>query len=718
MNDWGFKEFLTGILVIQIAMWCAVGLDVTKLHIPIIGQLVSFFYLTFVPGIIILRILKLHKLDNINVILYSVGLSLSTLMFTGFFMNTIFPLFGISRPISLYSLVYTISILVIILIIFAYIRDRSFSSHEQIIFEDTLSPPVLVLSLFPLLAIVGAHLFNSDGNNIVLMILLLLIALVPIIIVFTKFLHENYFPYIIFVLSITLLYSRSLVSAYIWGWDINAEYYVVNTVIQNSIWDSTLFGNLNAMLSLTMLGPFYSIILNMSLDAVFKIVYPLLFALVPLGLYGIFRKQMDSKVTFLACFFFISFFVFYNEMLQLARQEIAELFLVLIILSMIDNKLNKFFKSVFFITFSSSLIVSHYGLSYLFLLILIIAWTIATVGYYLFSREYTVRFFVWFQRKSGYQNMIDLKKYFFRPGLFSFGEVFYYTAFLIIWYVYTASSSPIISVLRIGQHVTASISTEFLNPETTEGLSLVTTTNLSVIHEIGKDIHMLTIFFIIIGFLSCVILYKKLQLDLRYLFLSFGALCLCMGGLVLPYFSSSLNTSRVYQISLIFLAPFCVLGGITVFQIITNFFRLSKTYHHIKISLRILSIFFAVFLLINSSWFYEIANDNPSRFLNDTVDFPIVNAPQVAGALWLTNLVNAKSIYTDDLRRPFFDRIYGSEKWINLITDPNEMPNQSYIFLGSFNIRNNRVYADLDPRYMLTNESRIYNNGGAEVYYM
>jgi uncharacterized membrane protein len=722
MNDWEIKKFLRIILALQLAVWGVIGLDLINLNIPILRQIIALVYLTFIPGILIIRILKLHKLGNIKVILYSIGLSLSTLMFTGFFMNAIFPLIGIDRPISLYPLVLVISILVLILSFFAYIRDQSFSSPEHILLEEMLSPQVLILSLFPITAIIGTSLFNSNGNNIVLMTILLLIAFVPVVLLFTKFFQEKYYPYIIFILTITLLFSHSLISAYIWGWDINSEYFLVNAVIQNGLWDSTLFGNLNAMLSLSILGPIYSIILYMNLDGIFKIIYPMLFAFVPLGLYAIFRKQADSKVAFLACFFFISLFVFYTEMLTLARQEIAELFLVLIILSMIDNNLKRISKSVFFLLFSSALVVSHYGLSYLFLLILVIAWAIASVGHYLISKKSIHRFFVWFLGKSGDQIESDLQKYFSHSGLFSFSYVLYYSVFLLVWYVYTAGSSSFNSIVLIGNHIITSASSELLNTETTEGLSLITTTDLSIVHEIGRDMHILTIFLIIIGFLSSVFFYKKVQLDLEYLLLSFGALCLCMGGVVLPYFSSSLNTSRLYQISLIFLAPFCVLGGIAIFQIARNFFISSNTNNGVKISLQVLSIFFAVFMLINSGWFYEIANDHPIALMNDTIDFPIVNVQQVSGAIWLTDLVDAKSIYADEYRRLFFNRIYGPRNIRPIPTDLNKIQKQSYVFIGNFNIKNKRVLVTLQPEYLntsyiLSNRSRIYDSGGAEIYY-
>jgi len=720
LNNWEIKKCFLFLFSLQFAFWGLIVLNALGIHLSILLQFIGIIYLNFVPGILLLRIFNLHKLSDVTVLVYAVGLSLTTLMLTGFCINLIFPMCGISRPISLWPLVFSISIVVVILSIFAYIKDRSFCSPEYIQLDEIICKPVLIFFLLPFGAIWGTYLFNTGDNNIILMIVYPLIALVPVVIFFTKIVQEKYYPYIIFILTITLLYLNSLISPYIWGWDINSEYYFVNFVVQNGIWDSTLFGNLNAMLSLTMLGPMYTLILNMDLDRVFKIIYPFLFAFVPLGLYAIFRKQMDNKVAFLACFFFISFFGFFTEMLQLARQEIAELFLVLIILSVIDKDLTKFSKNVFLLLFSSSLIVSHYGISYLFLLILIISWTVELGGYYLISRTYIGRVFVWFQGKSGYQNRIDLQNYFFRSGLFSLSSVLfflYYCVFMIMWYMYTSGSSSLASAVRVGTRIFASTSDNFLDPEVTQGLAIVQTAPMTAIHEMSRNLHMLTLYLIIIGFLSSVILYKKVQLDRQYLLLSFGAICLCAGGLVLPFFSSSLNTTRVFQISIILLAPFCVLGGIFVFKVISKYVRTSDTNHKVKISLQILSIFFALYLLFNSAWFYEITKDHPTAFLNKTNDYPMVDTEQVAGAMWLADEVDGKLIYADNYRRLFFYRIYGQSKVNYLPEDPSEMPKSSYVFLGNFNIIYKRFYDYLDTDYVLTNRSRIFDNGGAEVYY-
>jgi uncharacterized membrane protein len=374
MNDWEIKKFLKVVLAIQFAMWGVIGLDAIGLQIPIIRQLIGFIYLTFVPGIIILRILKLHKLGNIETLLYTVGLSIATLMFTGLFMNTVYPLFGISGPISLTPLIITISAVVVLLCVLGYVRDKDFSDPSIINVGDILFPPALFLCLIPFLAVLGTYLVNFHHNNLLLMFLIVIIALIVVLIGFDKFIPKNLYPLAVFVIAISLLYHASLISMYLWGWDVHLEYYLSNLVMGNSYWDSTIPITVNAMLSIVMVAPIYSLILNIDITWVFKIIYPLLFSLVPLGLYRVYQKQTDDKIAFLSCFFFTAFFSFW--LISSRRQWIAEFFLVLLILPMIDKGMDKMKRSLLFIVFGVSLVVSHYGTSYIYMFCLISAWLI------------------------------------------------------------------------------------------------------------------------------------------------------------------------------------------------------------------------------------------------------------------------------------------------------------------------------------------------------
>jgi uncharacterized membrane protein len=73
MVDWEIRKFLKVVLVAQLVMLGLVGLSALGFGIPVLTQIVGFIYLTFIPGIIILRILRLHELGSVRTLLYSVG---------------------------------------------------------------------------------------------------------------------------------------------------------------------------------------------------------------------------------------------------------------------------------------------------------------------------------------------------------------------------------------------------------------------------------------------------------------------------------------------------------------------------------------------------------------------------------------------------------------------------------------------------------------------
>jgi len=147
MNDWNIRKFLTVILSIQFAVWGLIGLDALNISIPVLRQLICFVYLTFIPGIVILRVFKSHDLGNIKTILYSSSLSIAVLMFTGAAVNLICLFFHIYNPISSFYIIITISLLVIVLSILSYLRDNDYNKVEYLNTEDLVSKWFLILIL-------------------------------------------------------------------------------------------------------------------------------------------------------------------------------------------------------------------------------------------------------------------------------------------------------------------------------------------------------------------------------------------------------------------------------------------------------------------------------------------------------------------------------------------------------------------------------------------
>jgi len=750
MNDWEIKKFLKVVLVIQFAMWGTIGLDVLGLQISIVGQIISFLYLTFIPGIIILRILRLHKLNSIETLLYSVGLSIAFLMFTGLFMNTVYPLFGISRPLSTTPLIITLSVFVLILCIVSYVRDKNFSNPGVIDTRDVLSPPSLFLCLLPFLSIFGTYLVNFYQTNILLMLLIVVITLIVLLIGFNKFIPKNLYPLAVFVIALSLLFYRSLISVYISGFDIHSEYYFSNLIKMNAIWDPTDPSITNSMLSITMLAPISSLVSGLSLTWVFKIIYPLLFSLVSVGLYRVFQKQTNGKIAFLSCFFFVSLTRFYHDIVVIPRQLIATLFLVLLILLMIDKNMGKIKRSFLFIVFGVSLAISHYGLSYIYMFCLIFAWLILVLAENPKMQKLKTSFYSKFGRYKSEKlagNPISSN-----TGRRTIGSTFIvlFVVFVLAWYMYVSSSTVFNVYVRLGSHIISSISTDFLNPEVSERVQWLMAQTLLVqsIQVLNTIITYLIHIFIITGFLALLLKPSDLKFEKEYVAFSMVNLVIFFTLISPPSLSPLLNASgidmgRLYHITLIFLAPFCVIGGITVSRMISRVVKVSWIDKSVRRWLKVLSVYFVILFLLQTGFVWEVTQSYSgstslgqgwvkkygSPEMKTALYSAVTPEQEIFSARWLSlSMKPREKVYAtySDLRVHALAS-YGMipiEDVPELTKTAKEIPKDAYIYLQYLNVvegigiesSSPNCYDIIEISHLFAGKNKIYSNGGSEIY--
>lgn len=76
--------------------------------VPIVRQVLGFIYLTFIPGFVTLKALRI-KIDQIDELLVSVGLSLTLSMLIGLVMSVVFPFFGLIKPLSFFPVLVVFS---------------------------------------------------------------------------------------------------------------------------------------------------------------------------------------------------------------------------------------------------------------------------------------------------------------------------------------------------------------------------------------------------------------------------------------------------------------------------------------------------------------------------------------------------------------------------------------------------------------------------------
>lgn len=723
LNDWEPKKFLRMILAIHLVMFGSIGLDLMGLTIPILRQVIGFVYLTFVPGIILLRILKLNKLGMAETLLISMGLSISFLMFSGFLLNSLFSFFNIGSPLSLWNVIIFIAALIAILSIQSY-RKYDISHYEMP--HIHISRQAAFLMLLPVLSILGTYMVNSHKNNIILLVLIVLIALIPVLVALKKIPAELY-PLAIAAMSLSLLLHYSLISYYLTGHDIHAEYFFHKLVINNAFWNSQIDSNVNAMLSIVILPAVYSYFLNMDGAWVFKIVYPLIFSLIPLGLYCIYKNQLKSeKIAFFSAFFFISFFTFFTEMLSLARQQIAELFFVLLIFLLVQDTINENVRNILLLVFGASLVVSHYGISYIFIILILII--------YLFSLG-PIRTLV---IKDLQLPEFNLKRLTLRHF------VAFYIVFSILWYSNVSSSSVFKSVVEIGDHVYSSIFTEFFNPENRDvnlqiALGLADPVIPSLGREIHRDLQFLTQLFIVIGFFRMIFSRESSKLKAEYFYLIIASLFILMLSM-LPYSAKSFNMTRIYHVSLFALSPLFILGGIFIIE---KFMKIINAEDLKENSIAIILVILIPYFLFNTGFVYEMTNDIPTsvslgmermKHYNVTkVTFYGGYTPEqdVYGARWFSkNKEDNLKIFGDRDTKQHLLYSYGMTPQYKIYSpfkgdklyEPDFTGNY-YVFLNMLNVLENtfpdvngRKFNTTDMSSLMNRSLRIYSNGYGDIY--
>jgi len=688
------------IFSIQIVAFVAIILD-----FPLVRQVFGFLYLTFIPGFLLLKIFKLRRLDNWERILFSLGLSIAFLMLTGLFINELFPLLGVSKPLSLMPILIVLSGVTLSLFFLCYSKEKGGKNNLK---DSKVLFYALFLISIPILSISGAMLMNILQSNILLLLMIVLISIVVILVtLFKKPWIKQMYPIVLLAISIALLFHSSLISNFIYGHDIGREFYLFKLTKNDLHWNSAVnnyptahhhpYDLMNGMLSITILPTIYSEILNIQEIWVFKLVYPLIFSFVPLILYQMYKKRFSEKAAFLAVFYFMAYGVFFSEMLGLVRQMIAELFYALLLFLILDECAEKHTVSrrICLALFSAGLIMSHYALSSLFIFCIILAY----VSLYFLKRNSSIPL--------------------------TFVILFFVMEFG--WYIYTSKSGAFNELILTIESIYKSTITDFFNPqargrEVLRGLGLETPP--STLHLISRIFAYITQFFIVVG--SYYLLKsKKKKFEDYTVFISLNMVLLIM-CIILPNFAAQLNMSRLYHILLFLLAPLCIVGGQAVLRFILNSLRghrKKKIY-----ALNLVLIILIPYFLFQTEFLYEITGQDSwslplSKYrigLRAYTSFKVVDEQDVYGAEWLSkNIMGSerKLIYGDESSGTILTCTLLGHK-IEFLRNSTEVQPSSFIYLRRVNLIYEiiGVWNITNFSTILSDMNVIYSNGGCSIY--
>ena len=688
------------------------------LDIPALRQIFGFIFLTFVPGFLILLVLKLNRLGLLEKIVLSVGLSVAFSMLFGLAVNSSSLAFGYTRPLSTVPLLISFSIATILLAVTAYIRNRGIPFSLPNLKLTTRGKAFLIIpSLFPLLSIVGMRIMNLTDNNVLLMALLFLI---PAYVIFISFYRskvpERVYPAAIFLIGISLLLMLSLRSNHILGSDIHDWYYTFQVTLDNSHW-GVLGPNLfDPCLSISLLPSIYHIFLNINPEYLFKILYSLLFSISPLVVYVIAKKYIGNFYAFLASCFFMTQVVFLNAT-GCSSTILAILFFALAIMVLVHDGIGEFAKRLLFIIFAASCIVSHYSTTYIFFFVLLLTWI---------GMEVIPRMLVRDRKAAALSdNSIIPQSHLKKRVTITIVALFF--TILIFWYSQVTATAFNVGVGFI--HQTFTNLNEWFIMEAKGGT--ITRAAGEGIHTIPQRIRLvvswLTVAFIAIGVLSTLVRYKRMvsvpksgdakpdflysKFEMEYFILALVCSAILAASVILPYIMRGYSMERAYFQTLVALSPFFVIGGIMVAK------WLKARPHWIILMVLI------PFFMCTTGTMYQIFGYPASIVLNSAgkeYDSGYVHDRDSYAAKWIGEYgKEGIARYTGTWPGP---RVFESQALIPLSRIKGSFVSQyekgreinGYIYLRCSDTAEGGLVTEYPD--VFTGKNKIYATGGSEVY--
>jgi uncharacterized membrane protein len=690
------QHFLAIVVALQVVMYISLFLN-----LPLARVVIGIAYLTFVPGFVLIKLLKLDGLGSLESILYSVGFSVAFLMLAGLIINQFGYLAGLSFPLSTLPLSLFINTIMIIGAAVAYLRQGR-QIQAPPLQSAGFTRSTLFLVLIPVLSVIGALLVNATGYNSILIIMVLSIAGLFAVGVLSDRSTKSY-AFAILMVALALLMHVALVSNYVipYGGDVPVELYVFQNTQLSSHWNPVFmfpsdeaFGRYNAMLSITILPTVYSNMLGLDPTWVFKIIYPLIFALVPVGLYVLWQPYIGKKLSFIAAFVFMAQSTFFTEMLALNRQMIGELFFVLLLLTLLNKKVKKEGKFVAFALLSFGLIFSHYALAEIFVFLIFAAW--AASAFYL--------------RRPSFNLQLSLVLFFFVA--------------MFLWYIYTSGAVVFQSFMSFTGYIASQLG-EFFNPAS-RGTAVLTGLGLaqspSLLNTISRGFAYLTEIFIVVGIIALIAKKIPFRFERDYIVFSILTAFFLVLLTLIPGLANALSMTRFYHILLMILAPFCVAG-----MWITAGY-LSKHKKQIVFTVLVIGVLVPYFLF-QTNLIYEVTGAESwsiplSGYRMDPTqlygNYGYVDPFSVYGARW----TGANVPYENDLAadNAYYTSLtaYGPiyRGYMTPLDPSIPLHGGEYVFLSYISIEYQQQTTNGTIPPMVTQTSVVYSNGGTEVRFV
>ena len=393
---------------------------------------------------------------------------------------------------------------------------------------------MVINALFIISVVVGTRF----GMVVVPYMVIGAFIIVGVLTALNKIRENDYMSYLL-GLSLCSLLETSLLSNYLVGSDIHNEYYVSSIVMQNGLdWDYPHQYITSIVVSAFL--PFLSQITHIDLVWVYKVVPVLFLAIVPVLAFIIYRHQFGAKRAFWAAMFLMIVPVMTVELVGNAKASISEVMFMLAILVLISD-LRQLYKAPILIICVMLTLLSHYTVGIVLLCVL---------GAILFGKVLII---------------VARKQVVGKISVFSLAIVLCIALILGYFYYSNVMDGRLLQfVIKMLSDVAENMANRLLSNSDIPGLvsaglgldfMLASTTG-----KIFRIVQYITELLLLIGLIGLWCKRNALKVTSGYAFCIIAGFVMLGISILSPVLASVINMTRVYHMSLLFIAPLFVLG--------------------------------------------------------------------------------------------------------------------------------------------------------------
>jgi uncharacterized membrane protein len=304
----------------------------------------------------------------------ALALTVLALMVGGLVLNTVLPWLGDPHPLSSLPVLGFVDAFNAAIIIgcprclrAAHVRRAPLGGMEKLAIGLTVSGLVL--------AVAGTVRLNNDaGGGLAEFALALTAAAAFVLLSRPKDIRRNVIMLCLYGIGLAVLYQTSLRGWYTTGHDIQVEFRTFLLVHQAQRWSVGAAGTAyNACLSITILPQMLWQLTRVATPYVYKVDFPLMFAAAPVALFEMSWRMFGRRLGVASVLLFIAFPTFVDDIVFLNRQEVAFLFVSVILGLAFSGGANLNARRALIGCCLAGMALAHYSTSYVFLGTLAIA---------------------------------------------------------------------------------------------------------------------------------------------------------------------------------------------------------------------------------------------------------------------------------------------------------------------------------------------------------